>query len=266
MATPAAVNVANAYANRVGAVRATVVRSVEARWRKLDSWHTADIKGFAKSVRPIIEGGQMQVASLTDAYLAQFEASATGKSVRPVGIKPASMTTLAIRGVPALDVYFRLGPTVWWGLSKGMALDAAVEKARARLVSMVSVDLQLAKTHTCRMVLAAKGNVSGFKRVTRGTCDLCLSTAHQQYAVDELMPIHPGCNCMVEPIYDDRAPVHINTPEKPEEPVTVAVKRHGELGPLLVVAGYAFSRHKSPDKVIPSGAERFEDEADDEDE
>lgn len=264
MAVPAAVNVADVYAKRVAAVRAAAVRSAETRWRALDAWHSADIKRFAKAVTPIVEGGQIQIATLTDAYLAQFEASALGKRVRPVGLRPATVTTGGIRGVPTVDVYSRLGPTIWHALSKGLPIDAAVEKARARLVSMVSVDLQLAKTHASRAVLASKPNVSGFKRVTHGTCNLCLGTAHQQYAVDELLPIHPGCNCTVEPIYDDHRIIKVNTPNEPTEPVDVAVKKHGELGPLLVLAGHAFARRESPDKVAPSAADRFEDEDDDE--
>lgn len=264
MAVPVAINVAAAYNRRLVALRSTVTRAVEAQWDRLDNWRTEDITRFAKAVAPIVEAGQAQVATLTDAYLAQFEASALDERVRPVGVRPALVTVSSIRGVPTAEVYYRVGPTVWYGLSKGLDLNAAVAKARARLASMVAVDLQLAKTHTARTVLASKDNVTGFTRVTHGTCNLCLSTAHERYAVDELLPIHPGCNCDVAPVYDGKRPIKVTDPDKPSEKVDVGVRKHGELGPLLVNLAMGFAVVSKADREAAS--EKVPDELGDDEE
>ena len=105
--------------------------------------------------------------------------------------------------------------------------------------------------------------VDGYRRVIRpelsktGTCGLCVAASDQFYSVENLMPIHPGCNCAVLPVIDGYDPGdYVNsmdlrrlyeTAETGAEPdeygrvpsrsqlstVRVTIDQHGEYGPML---------------------------------
>ena len=254
-------------------LRARILTFVRRLWLGLGNYYDADINRFVRSVVPIIEGGKQQMASLTDIYLAAVEAAALGEKVKPVGVSPSAVTSEALRGVPASDVYQRAGVTVWTALGGGSDLTDAVTQGLERAVSMASTDLQLAKTHTARRVLSGKPHVSGYRRVLEGasSCALCIVASTQRYHKEALMPIHPVCNCGVEPIYGEDTGqiiepdvldnIHETIAERfgssdagaREIPgVTqggkplryrdvIVVHEHGEVGPVLTVRGHKFT-------------------------
>lgn len=242
----------DAYIATVTAVRARVQTFVSTLWGSLDGWRDADIERFAAAVVPIVLGGQRQVASLTDAYLAQLATLALGERVRPVGI-PAAVATGA-RGVDARTVYTRPGLTVWNELSQGRPLEQAVKIAHDRAVVLAGTDLQLAKTHSAQFVIDRNDRVTGYERVPDGNaCELCLLASTQRYHSGDLMPIHDRCSCDVNPIFDteDRHVIdpdlldRLNAGDLEEARALVAdrlaVHEHGELGPVLAVKGQAFT-------------------------
>lgn len=237
-----------AYAAQVKAIRARVEAFALARFAAGEH-RDADLAHFVTSVVPVILAGRKQVSALTDAYLSRV------LGVRALG----PIDTDALRGVAPSEVYARPFVTVRTKLSEGLTYDAAVSAGAARLVDITLADLQLAKTHTSRTVYRSAG-VERFVRTLTGNvnCGLCYVASTQTYSTDDLMPIHPGCDCGTEPVISgDRAVMDKNltaTHEAVEDRLgesdsgarapdyrkQLIVQEHGELGPVLTVRGQHF--------------------------
>lgn len=254
------------YRSQVDQLRARTTRFVTAAWGSLDDYRDAEIDRFAQLVAPVVEGAQVRVAALTDAYLAAYETAVYGGRVAPLGVPRDA--AVALRGVDTVEVYRRPGVTVWTALSDGESFAGAVRKGLLRAEGLASTDVQLAKTHTSRRVLGSKGNVVGYRRVLEGghSCGLCIVASTQRYRSEDLMPIHGGCSCSVQPIYGDRDPGQVIDPERLAGVHDAIAERfgafdegardinditsyrdvlvthdHGELGPILGVRGQDFT-------------------------
>jgi hypothetical protein len=248
MATP---RLDAAYAAQVNAIRARVEGYALARFGA-GQYRDADLERFVARVVPVILAGRRQVSALTDSYLAQVLSS------KPLG----PIDTDLLRGVAAPEVYARPYVTVRTKLAKGMALDAAVSAGAARLTDIVLADMQLAKTHTARNVISQADGVSGYRRTLTGSknCALCYLASTQFYHKEDLLPIHPGCNCGVEPFLgdgsqvidpdtvtatheavEDRLGVSDSGGRAPDYRKQLIVREHGELGPVLAVRGQHFA-------------------------
>ena len=240
------------------AVRAALVEFLRALWASLGSYDRADITRFAAAAVPVVQGAQVQAAALTDSYLALLEQTVTSVPTRPVGIPRA--IAIDSRGVPALDVYRRPGPDIWGALKNGVDYQEAVGRGLTRAVGLAETDVQLAETHAARHVLAGKPKVVGYRRVLTGaeSCGLCAVASTQRYHRANLLPIHPGCDCQVSPIYGDVDPGRVINQRLVDDlgaEVTdrfgattrrsysdlVVVHEHGEVGPMLTRKGDVFT-------------------------
>jgi hypothetical protein len=89
-------------------------------------------------------------------------------------------------------------------------LKAAIEAGRRRAEGLAATDLQLAKTHSSRLALAGRGDerIVGYRRVLTGAenCAMCVLASTQRYHVEDLLPIHPACDCAVAPIVGRQDP------------------------------------------------------------
>lgn len=266
------------YELAVALVRARVLDFITRSWRGLGRWNRDDIDRFVAAIVPQVEAGQVTTAALTDAYLAQLERTVLGTAARTAGVDALSVTTEALRGVPANEVYQRSGVTVWRALKGGAPLDKAVDRGLERAVSIASTDLQLAKTHTARRVMQASGKAQFFRRSLTGvvSCGLCVVASTQRYRIGDLLPIHPACDCGVIPIFSEKDPGQIIDPDKLDDvhlaiddrfgafssgareipgaffdsgdPVTyrdvLVTHTHSEVGPVLAVRGQHFTTAK----------------------
>lgn len=231
-------------------VRRRVLLYATAAWAGLGSWRDLDVDRFVATVVPVAVAGRKVVATGTDVVLARL----TG--TRPAG----TVDTDDLRGVGAEQVYRRPAVTMRTALAAGQTLSAAQAAALARLVSLVSTDLQLAHTHQAARTLA--GYAPGFRRVLSGRsgCALCVLASTQRYRAGELMPIHPGCGCGVEPIDPARQDLQVLDSARLEalhQQVAdfagradasgrdyrdlVVVHEHGEIGPVLGWRGQQFT-------------------------
>lgn len=264
-ADPAVRRIVTAYRDQAALVRARVLDFVQRTWNGLDDYRDADIDRFVAVVVPVVTGGQVQIAGLTDAYLATIETAVLGDVARPAGVPRSLITDDVMRGVPAADVYGRAGPTVWTALANGSTMTAAVAAGLDRMLATAATDLQLAKTHTSRFVLGGKDHVVGYRRVLEGrrSCGLCVVASTQRYHKDDLMPIHGRCDCGVEPIFGGADPgqvidtstldgLHAHIEDRfgvadrgGRDPVdfrsVLVTHEHGELGPVLAVKGQQFT-------------------------
>lgn len=232
------------------AVRARLVDYLRALWAGLGSYDRPDIERFATVIAPVVAGAQIQVAALTDGYLALYERTVTGALVRPLGV-PRGVATGG-RGVPPVEVYRRPGPDIWGALKDGVDWDQAVDRGLTRAVKLAETDVQLAETHAARHHLAGNTKVVGYRRVLTGasSCGLCAVASTRRYHRSNLLPIHPGCDCKVAPIFGDRDPgetINRELADRLGQEITdrfgdttrtsysslVAVHEHGEIGPVL---------------------------------
>ena len=240
----------DAHIDLVAALRARLIGYLRVLWAGLGSYNKPDIQRFAVAFIPAVAGAQVEAAALTDSYLALYERTVGKTIARPVGIPRAVAT--GGRGVPPLEVYQRPGPDIWGALKDGVDWEEAVDRGLTRAVSLAETDVQLAETHAARHHLAASKTVVGYRRVLTGaaSCGLCAVASTRRYHKKALLPIHPGCDCKVAPIYGESDPGQVinqelvdrlgdeiidrfgDTTQKSYRSLVV-VHEHGEIGPML---------------------------------
>lgn len=259
--------VIDAYQARTDRLRQQIVRYLTLSWGALPDYRSSDIDAFVARIVPVVEGSLRQMGAMTDAYLAAIETVVSGERATTIGVE--ALTTERLRGVAASEVYQRAGIELWTALSNGTPFPDAWQQGLDRATSLATTDLQLAKTHTTRAVLARKRNVSGYRRVLEGSksCGLCIIASTQRYHKGDLMPIHPGCDCGVLPIYGEdpgrvidkdaldaardaiaeRFGPDVDQQSRKRKDDTLRTQdvlithQHGEIGPVLGVRGQHFT-------------------------
>lgn len=252
------------YQASSAALRERALAYVQATWAALGTdYSDANLARWAAATATFADGIQARAASLTDAYLAALETAVLDVRTEPIGIAPAKVTTEALRGVKAAEVWERPAHTVWTELGKGLPPDVAGARGLERATDLTETGLELAHTHTARDVLQHRSRARGYQRVPQGgrSCALCLLAATQHYSKKDLMPIHPGCHCKTRPFYGpppDPAIAKAQTQAvydavgeftgEPGKGLTAAqyrqyvvVNDHGEIGPVLGVRGQSFT-------------------------
>lgn len=235
---------------RAGIPLATTRRAREAFYSESQS--------RARAARAAIASRQAQqaAADLTGAYLAE--------RLRTLGLRrPTSRLPVRDqpRGVDPLEVWLRPAEQYRYrrslGLEDGAALEAAAQRARALMLD----DVDLAVRQATVDVLEDVPEVIGYRRVIHpersegGACGLCVAASTRVYDVESLMPMHNRCRCVPEPVLDDDdedSPSRLlNAGEEARiyrdaggtssgralKRQRYRVDQHGELGPVLVLAG-----------------------------
>lgn len=251
------------YGSAVRSVWTSVLGRVGRSFSGLGSWRDADVARFQRQALPIILAGERQVANLTASYLEQLYRE-VDRRAQPVTLDLDAVTGHALRGVDPADVYERPFKDVWWALSEGEPLDVAVNRGSNRLETLTKTDLQLARTHTVRDVSADMPRFKYTIRELQGEydCALCIVASTQRYMKEDLMPIHPGCDCLVKTVTADYDPGQVIDEQKLEQihdAVAAALgdydrggraldyrkilvtNDHGEIGPILGFAGQHFT-------------------------
>jgi hypothetical protein len=129
-----------------------------------------------------------------------------------------------------------------------------------RLTSIVNDDIAAVSRDEAQKVMAASAKVIGYRRVIHpefsktGTCGLCIVAASRFYKKSELMPLHDLCKCTISPLTKDRdLGLRLNEADLARiyaaagsnygddlKRITVQVREHGELGPILTRKGDTF--------------------------
>lgn len=185
-----------AYETQSAEIRRRVLTYVMAVWDASTGYRAEDIDRIVAQIVPAVRAGQLQTAALTDAYIGQVAREA-GVSWSP----RVARDVVDYRGTPAGDVYRRPAVEVYSALASGASLTDAVGRGSRRLQSIVSMDMQSARTRQAQQSVGRSG-FAGFRRVLSGKedCALCVIASTQRYHKGELLPIHPGCDCGVEPV------------------------------------------------------------------
>lgn len=190
-----------AYDREVLKVRSRMKRLSLSTWNGLGSYRDEDYERLLKLLVPRLEDGQQQIANLTDAYVRKLALAEFGK-VKDGKIITAS--TKALRGVDAAEVYHRPFATAYTALAAGKSMSAAVSEGRERLIDIGLSGAQLAKTHAARAGMERTA-FTKFQRTLTGreNCAMCVIASTQRYHKEDLLPIHPGCDCGVKPFETD---------------------------------------------------------------
>lgn len=264
------------YATQAGALRENLLLQVATLWKALGTYRTPQMSTFTNLFLPILTGAEQQMSALTAGYLAQHRALSLGTTVSPSPVRASEVTGPATRnGVAPLRVYERPFHQVWRDIGAGKNPTDAIDQGLTYAQNLASTDLQRTKQLTSQKVLKQVRGVIGYRRVLEGTysCGLCIVASTQLYRKSQLLPIHPGCDCGVDPVYrDEGTPTYgvINMPlpqdvhaaieeafgasspaareipgailkGKPIEYRNVLVTHeHGELGPVIAVKGRHF--------------------------
>jgi hypothetical protein len=262
---------------QVHAVRSRLEDFAASLWASLPDYRDDAIDRMVEAIVPRVIAGQVRIAELTRAYLAQC--------AREIGLNPDLPPVdrdevTGSRGVDPKEVYRRAGASVWSALADGDPVDRAVAAGGLRLHQLIGGDLQLARRAQARTSMRASG-ARMYRRILTGreNCALCVVASTQRYWVENLMPIHPGCDCGQGPLpldYDGGQVIDSDTLERvhdivaqrygvsdrgarsPDYRDVLLVTEHGEYGPVLSFKG-ARGRRRASGKgsvTIPEGMPR----------
>lgn len=260
-----------AYDSQVHAIRQQITAFGQAYWDSLPHYRASAVEDMIQAITPRVTAGQLRIADLTRAYLAQCARELGWKVVLP------SIDQDEIRGARGVDprvVYRRPAVDVYTALAAGKPLPQAAAEGRLRLTQLIGGDMQLAKVHASRQSMRgypAEGQF--YRRVLTGreNCALCVVASTQRYYRGDLLPIHPGCDCDVQPlppglavnqvidedlleqvhqITADRLGVSDRGGRTPDYRKLLTVSEHGEYGPTL-----SWAQPKAKPKSKAGGAE-----------
>lgn len=260
-----------AYDSQVHAIRQQITAFGQAYWDSLPHYRVSAVEDMIQAITPRVTAGQLRIADLTRAYLAQCARELGWKVVLP------SIDQDEIRGARGVDprvVYRRPAVDVYTALAAGKPLPQAAAEGRLRLTQLIGGDMQLAKVHASRQSMRgypAEGQF--YRRVLTGreNCALCVVASTQRYYRGDLLPIHPGCDCDVQPlppglavnqvidedlleqvhqITADRLGVSDRGGRTPDYRKLLTVSEHGEYGPTL-----SWAQPKAKPKTKAGGAE-----------
>ncbi|GAA0632216.1 hypothetical protein GCM10010174_61540 [Kutzneria viridogrisea] len=267
--------IAAQYIASQAAIRARLLAWLAHLWASLTAYRDADAAAFVRTVLPMVTGAQRATATLAQAHLTRLDAARTGAPLRIPSNPPDAFTGSAVRNADPVTVYTRPFVQVRTALSQGRSLDAAAQAGGRRLQVIAATDVQLAKTHASRATVSEMDGVTAYRRVLVGTasCGLCIVASTQRYHKGQLMDIHPGCDCEVEPIHGTEDPGQIIDAESlagahaairerfgtvnwgareigdelrsDGEPLlykdVLISHEHGEIGPVIAVRGQHFT-------------------------
>lgn len=245
---------AEAYDSQVHAIRQQITAFGQAYWDSLPHYRASAVEDMIEAVTPRVAAGQLRIADLTRAYLAQCASELGWNVVLP----PIDQDEIrGARGVDPRVVYRRPAVDVYTALAAGKPLPQAAAEGRLRLTQLIGGDMQLAKVHASRQSMRGYPEEGQFyRRVLTGreNCALCVVASTQRYYRGDLLPIHPGCDCGVQPlppglavnqvidedlleqvhqVAADRLGVSDRGGRTPDYRKLLTVREHGEYGPTL---------------------------------
>ena len=194
-----------AYHARVGALRDGTADRLEQIWYALPNYRDSNIDEFLGVIEPIVEASKQRTVQLTSAYHQQM---AVARGETPIPTELISGAALAEpRGVPNDVVYRRPANSLYTALADGLSVTQSVDRGATRLKSLATTDLQLVKTKQSQLSLQS-GGYRFYRRVLNGNknCALCVIASTQRYHIEDLLPIHPGCQCTVDTVKADFDP------------------------------------------------------------
>jgi hypothetical protein len=232
-------------------------------FKTLPDWRDENIATFIQKMDALMTSSKSQAAKLAVAYYREISKLENQRFVAPV-ISPEELSTSVLRnGADPEQVYTRPFVDMRTALSKGASVTDAINKGAFRAQDLARTEIQLARRGAGLRARGRNQNIVGYLRVLSGAenCALCYVASTQRYRKGDLLPIHPGCDCGETPIYGTTDVGQVIDQERLDathESIAerfgvsdrsaraidyskIAVREHGELGPVLTVADQNFT-------------------------
>ncbi len=224
-----ATRLSNAHIERQAQLRGAVTGSITRIWDDLPGYNRENVDEWLSLVLPVVLASQSVSVALTDAYVARF----MGR--RPLGINAQELIGAAARkGADPAEVYQRPFVTLWSKLGEGMVYEEAANAALARATGTAAMDMQLAMRGAADAIEQADDGMYGYQRVADASaCEFCQAVDGAYVKSGDAMALHNNCGCGLEPL---TAP----HPGAAQLPSGVAVREHGEMGPVLTSPDHDF--------------------------
>ena len=239
------------------ALTTQLIAALVLAFNRLGSWHRPDAERFVALAVPLVLGAQTALGMLVSNYIASRAMAALHVPVAPPVLLQRPGARLR-EGDPN-TVYTRPFVDAWTALKNRETLEQALHGARVRMREIAEGDMQQAYSeaaHDAINGLPPDQQPSGWRRVLFGNenCALCVVASTQLYHRQKLNPIHPACDCRVEPWWGPDT--HVIEPALLEQVhaavteltgtsdrgarapdyrkiLTQMTQEHGELGPML---------------------------------
>ena len=253
----------DAYQTISGRLINTVGTSASDIFRNMPNWRDENVQLFIDQMERLMTASKREAAKLAVAYYREIAKIDGERFIAPI-IRPDDLTTSTLRnGADRDQVYTRPFVDMRTALSTGASITDAVEKGAFRAQDLAKTEIQLARRGAGLFARGRNQNIVGFLRVLSGAenCALCYVASTQRYTRGDLLPIHPGCDCGEMPIYgttdvgqviDEQRldAVHESIAQRfgvsdrgarEIDYSKIAVREHGELGPVLTVRDQHFT-------------------------
>lgn len=237
-----------------------LISSLKHFFLALGSWRDPDAERFLIQAVPLVAASQRTLGTFTAQHVAHQASTALDRVIPPAPIPDARVVNLR----PAEQVYRRPFVTVYKSLAKGDDITTAVDKGGTRLAEVAEADLQQTYAQASQAAMQAlprDATPSGWRRTLHGpnSCPRCVLASTQLFTVDTLNPMHPQCDCTVDPVFGSAPPASPArdaqvraaitkltgksdlSPAELRQLVGSMVAEHGELGPMLVRPGDHFT-------------------------
>jgi len=227
-------------------------------WRDFDRWDDEQVvAGMAARSAMLVNAAIAQARRTERSYLASLFTSA---DLDPTSM-PAVIDSYPRANTYPSQVYARPVESFIWARRNGGTLAESKEQFEQRLRQIAEADMLAAEREEAQRVYAAEPKIIGQRRIIHPekaksglSCGLCVVASLRLYGVDELLPIHGGCNCdtaFVTAASDPGKALNDNdlaelynaaggTDAGSLLNTRVAYREHGELGPVLVKQGDHF--------------------------
>lgn len=209
-------------------LRVLTSEAVERIWRDLPGYEGRNVDEWLSRVLPLMQTSKRTSIALTEAFIAR------SLERQPLGVNPDELIAGLRNGADPAEVYQRPMVTVWGALGAGTLFTDAAAKGLARATSTAAMDVQLAMRATAGAVQEADEAIFGYQRVAdAGACTFCSMIDGAYVKSADAFPLHNNCGCGLEPLTSPHPRAAL--------PDGVAVRQHGELGPVLTDPAHSFT-------------------------
>lgn len=234
------------------AIRAALLIALARIWSSLGSYNREDVPKWLAGALPLIETAQRQSVALTNAYLSRV------LDRPPLPLDLHDLIGAEVRnGVTPQEVYERPFVTIWADLKQGTEWEKAVANGLDRVESVAATDVQLSMRAAADAIDRLDSSFFGFERVANpDACSFCkeVNGAYVKGSDGFVMALHNRCGCGLRALKEPHDLARLlpdGTPADDEErkrlgypalaDMRVAVREHGELGPVLVDPAHDFT-------------------------
>lgn len=226
-------------------------------WGSFDNWYDEDGVEQAAHLAADAELAVLKKIRAVADSAARNTLNQVGISSKPEGLEEFKHP----RGVGLVDLWTRPAEQYRYAISVGESEENAIIRAVERASHIAEMDAALVNRNAQVKRLSSYQKVIGYRRILHPeladsgmSCGLCVAAATRIYSVNDLMPMHQGCNCSVAPVTKRNDPgLDLNqkdldriyaagggTDRQALAKVRVSTVTHGELGPILVQSGSRF--------------------------